>query len=87
MREYTFRHRHGQSMPYATLLATDDADFFNNVIPAWEKKTGFKYVPYTVVCATTEYRKVPEPATDTSISPEKMWEVPPEGLGRPVVVR
>jgi len=61
MREYTFRHRHGQSMPYATLLATDDADFFNNVIPAWEKKTGFKYVPYTVVCATTEYRKVPEP--------------------------
>jgi len=32
---YRFRYRHGQSMPYATLLATDDADFFNNKIPAW----------------------------------------------------
>ena len=59
---YRFRYRHGQSMPYATLLATDDADFFNNKIPAWERKTGFKYVPYTVTCTVYEYRKVPEPA-------------------------
>ena len=76
MREYTFRHRHGQSMPYATLLATDDADLFNAVLPAWEKKTGFKYVPYTVVCATTEYRKVPEPPAEffPKITFEEMLE-------------
>ena len=40
---YRFRYRHGQSMPYATLLATDDADFFNNKIPAWVGILGSKH--------------------------------------------
>ena len=61
MQSYRFRHMHGQSMPYATLLATDDADFFDTVLPAWEKKTGFKHVPYTVTCTVFQHRKVPEP--------------------------
>ena len=62
MRSYTFRYRHGQSAPFATLNATDDDHFFKTVRPLWEKETGFKHIDDTVVCATTEYRKVPEPS-------------------------
>ena len=69
MQSYRFRHMHGQSMPYATLLATDDADFFDTVLPAWEKKTGFKHVPYTVTCTVFQHRKVPEPLVGTVLAP------------------
>jgi len=62
MPSYQFRYRHGQSMPYATIAATDDADFFDIKLPAWEKKTGFRYVQGTATCAITEHRNVPEPA-------------------------
>ncbi len=61
MRSYNFRYRHGQSMPFATLAATDDADFFDTALPAWEKRTGFKHVAGSVTCTVSEYRKVPEP--------------------------
>mgnify|MGYP001586225540 CR=1 FL=1 len=61
MRSYNFRYRHGQSMPFATLAATGDADFFDTALPAWEKRTGFRYVQGTATCAITEHRKVPEP--------------------------
>jgi len=64
MPSYQFRYRHGQSMPYATIAATDDADFFDIKLPAWEKKTGFRYVQGTATCAITEHRNVPEPAVE-----------------------
>ena len=69
MLSYQFRYRHGQSMPYATIAAADDADFFDTKLPAWEKKTGFRYVQGTATCAITEHRNVPEPA-DSQPRPE-----------------
>jgi len=61
MQSYRFRYMHGQSMPYATLYAENDADFFNNKLPAWERETGLKYIPYSVTCTVSETRRVPEP--------------------------
>ena len=70
MAQYSFKYYHGQSMLKAHDEAGSDDHFFKTVIPAWEKKTGFKYVPGTVTCAITEYRKVPEPATSSQARAE-----------------
>lgn len=58
---YRFQYRHGQSAPYATLQATDDNDFFKNVLPAWESEKHFQHIEGTVICTVSETRKVPEP--------------------------
>ena len=52
-------------MPEAHLEADNDEHFFKTVLPAWEREKGFEHINNTVVCATTEYRKVPEPASTT----------------------
>lgn len=69
MRSYTFRYMHGQSAPFATLNATDDDHFFKTILPLWEKETGFRHLGGTVVCAMTEYRRVPEPVAAPAIVP------------------
>ncbi len=63
--DYSFNFMQGQSMPEAHLPANDDDHFFKTVFPAWEREKGFQHVKGTVVCATTEYRRVPEPAADS----------------------
>jgi hypothetical protein len=63
MPSYRFRYQHGQSMPFATVEAKDDSDFFKTVLPAWEQKTGFKHVSDTVECSVVSMRKVPEMST------------------------
>ena len=85
MRSYTFRYRHGQSAPFATLNATDDDDFFKTVRPLWEQETGFKHIDDTVVCATTEYRKVPEPASDTQAVRDAFFDHKLAHAGEPPV--
>ena len=59
--QYSFKYRHGGGMPEAHQPADNDDHFFKKVLPGWEKETGFKYVPDTVICTASEYRKVPEP--------------------------
>ncbi len=59
---YRFRYQHGQSMPFKTLEATDDADFFDQVLPTWERTTGFKHVAGTITAFQVESRTVKEPA-------------------------
>ena len=68
---YRFQYRHGQSAPYATLQATDDNDFFKNVLPAWEREKHFQHIENTVTCTVFEHRKVPEPvaAPASAITP------------------
>lgn len=50
MPSYQFRYLDGQSMPYETIQATDDADFAAKVAE-WEKRTGFSHVPSTLTVA------------------------------------
>ena len=52
-------------MPKANLEAYNDDHFFKIVLPAWEREKGFKAVKGTVICTTSEYRKVPDPASNT----------------------
>ncbi len=58
---YSFKFKQGQSMPEAHLPANSDDHFFNTVLPAWEKETGFKCIDDSVTCTVSETRKVPEP--------------------------
>jgi len=64
MPSYTFNYFSGQSKPSETLTAQNDDDFFNRALPAWEQKTGHKYIDGTVLCTAMERRRVTEPATE-----------------------
>ena len=66
---YRFQYRHGQSAPYATLQATDDDDFFKNVLPAWEREKHFQHIKGTVTCTVFEHRKVEEPPVEIEREP------------------
>ncbi len=59
---YKFTYQHGQSIPSNTLEAKNDTDFFDNVLPAWERNTGFKYIKGSVKRTVIETVNVPEPA-------------------------
>ena len=58
---YQFTYLHGQSIPHKTLAAKNDEDFFNNVLPEWEHKTGFKHIAGSVKRTVFENTNVPEP--------------------------
>ncbi len=74
MRTYKFRYQHGQSMPYKSLGADNDTDFWGNKLLVWEKESGFKHVTNTVVCTISETYKVAESRITKGVFPPDTQE-------------
>lgn len=60
MRSYEIRYMDGQSMPYKTFCAANDAEFYQQ-LGEWEKKTGHTHVRDTLRCRISERYSVQEP--------------------------
>lgn len=60
MPTYNFQYRHGQSAPHKVLEAEDDADFYTQ-LAAFERESGFKHIPDSIICTVSTKRRVPEP--------------------------
>ncbi len=71
MRTYQFRYMHGKSMPYKTLEALDDIDFYAQ-LGEFERTSGMKHVADSIVCTVSETRKVPEPPAREDYSSEAL---------------
>ena len=61
MRIYDFAIEGRNDLPRAKLEAADNDDFFQNVLPAWEKETRQRHIKGDVMCTISEVMRVPEP--------------------------
>jgi hypothetical protein len=62
MRIYDFAVKGRNDLPRAQLEAANDDDFFQNVLPKWEKETRQRHVEDDVMCTISEVMRVPEPS-------------------------
>ena len=60
MPEYTARFKVGQSAPYRTFTAKDNADFYQQ-LAEYERTTTLKHIPGTITYSIMETYEVPEP--------------------------